>query len=852
MANGNNNLKRFSFFLKIVLPVFLAVGVFAASVFAIIIPAFKKRIMDDKKEMIRELTYTAWSILEESEAMRKEGKMSKEEAQKKAILRVKDLHYGKNRKDYFWIIDMRPIMIAHPYRPELEGQNLNDFEDLAHKKLFREFVKVVKKQGSGYVTYMWQWKDDPKRIELKLSYVKGFKPWGWIIGTGIYMEDLKHEISAMTNRIIAISLLVLALIFLLLFFVTQQSLKIERKKEQAEKNLIESREKYKTLVDASTEGFIMLLEGKYFYSNQAVLNMLGYTNAEMANIDLRNIIAEEGQQKNDSLKNYLEDLLAGKDIPMQYEAKLRKKNGSLTDTLLSGSSISFSGKEGCIIIVKDVSAQKLLEQKKLEDEKQKLVTELQTALLFLHQPLKCCFKEIVSCKTSLPIKEAAKLMTSERRSSILIKSDNGDFVGIVTDRDISMAVANGRNLNAPASEIMSSPLISIPEQALIFEAAIMMQDKKIRHLTVKDKSGKIINEISNNELLQVQRYSPASMIHEIGAAASPDEIASSRGRLPLLIKALVDCGVDAKNITRINTSISDLILNKFIKFAIDELGEPPVWFTFVTMGSEGRMEETLCTDQDNAIIHEDLLPEQEKIARKYFEKLAEKVCGWLEKAGYKRCEGLVMATNPKWRCSLSEWKKHFSTWITSATPQNLLEFNIFFDFRAVYGDRQLSKDLKKHINELLNNTPPFFLLLAENCLLYNPPIGMFGKISVKTSGKHADTFSIKEAMKPLINFARIYSLKHEINTTNTLARLDGLFEKGIITESTHNEMAHVYNFLMRLRFSHQASAISDGNEPDNHINPKNLTNIEREILKKTFSQIAACQTKLSFDFKGVG
>jgi PAS domain S-box-containing protein len=701
---------------------------------------------------------------------------------------------------------------------------------------------MVKNKGSGFISYMWQWKDKPGRVEAKLSYVKGFKPWGWILGTGIYIEDVKHEIASMTNKIFAISFGIMGLISLLLFFVAHQSLKIERKKELAEEKLRESREKYKALVEASTEGLIMFLEGKFFHSNHAFLKMMGYSVAELESIDFRKIVSTDED-------NYFECILGGIAVPEQCETKLKRKDGSLFDAILSHSVISMADKKGFVIIIKDISDQKLIEQKKLEDERENLITELQTALLFLHQPLKSCLREIVSCEKNISVKEAAQLMQEKQRDSLLLM-DNDRITGIVTNKDISRLVADEMDINIPVNKIMSYPLISISEQALVFEAAIEMQEKGISHLAVKDKNNQIISIIGNSELLQVQRYSPASMLHEIGKAKNAEEIIAKRSKLPILVKTLISCGVDAKNITKINSGLSDIILKKFITFAIKELGAPPVQFAFMTMGSEGRMEETLLTDQDNAIIYEDVQPDDKEKVEKYFQSLSTMVCDWLEKTGYKKCEGKIMATNPKWCCSLSQWKKHFSEWITVASPQDLLEFNIFFDFRSVYGEEHLTISLRQHINELLAVNPPFFLHLAQNCLLYNPPIGMFGQISVKTKGEHAETFSIKEAMKPVINFARIYCLKNNISVTNTLMRLDKLLENEVISDSTHHDAVQVYNFLMRLRFTHQALLIENGKEPDNYINPKQLTSIECEILKKVFSHITAFQSKLSFDFKG--
>ncbi len=191
----NNRTKRTD--LRLILPALLAVALFIISIFAVIIPAFRSTIMDRKREMIRELTNSAWSVLHEYNVEEKKGHLTTEEAQKRAISDIRFLRYGEERKDYFWITDMHPRMIMHPYQPNLEGQDLSGDAGRDHtgKKLFVEMVDVCKKNGSGYVEYMWQWKDDPSRIVPKVSYVKGFAPWGWIVGSGIYVEDVRERVA---------------------------------------------------------------------------------------------------------------------------------------------------------------------------------------------------------------------------------------------------------------------------------------------------------------------------------------------------------------------------------------------------------------------------------------------------------------------------------------------------------------------------------------------------------------------------------------------------------------------------------------------------------------------------------
>lgn len=962
-----------AFFVRIILPTVLAIILFVVSIFLIIIPTLEKNMIECKREMIRELTNSAWSIIAKFEEQEKKGILTRAEAQARAVFYIQYLRYGEEVKDYFWISDMHPRMLMHPYLPDLNDKDLTGFKDLSGKQLFVEFVNTVKTSGSGYATYMWQWKDDPSKIVPKLSYVKGFKPWGWIVGTGIYIEDVKQEIALTTSRLVKTAITITVIIAFLLLYITQQSLKIEKERREKEEKLFESNEKYKALVEAATEGIIMVLEGSYVYSNKIMSDMLGYEGDEFSRINILDIVSGDQTEENLGYK-YFKDTIDGKNAPLKFETKLRKKDGQQIDAEVKTSKIVFAGKDGFIIIAKDISSHKQIEveldaskekyetltnninvgvfrttigrdckfieansaalkifgfkskeelfetdikslfydaeekkkivdvllaegfvknkilklkkadgtspilsvsivlvrdennvarycdgfveditmQKKLEKEREDLIVELQTSLLFLNQPIKDSAAGLVAYDMNLPIKTVAKLMTKNNSNSALVKNDKNEYIGIITDLDIrERAVAEGMDLDKPISEIMSAPLITISADAMMFEAIQLMMGKRVRHLVVKDNYGKIVSVVGANELLEHQKYPLASLMIEINKAETPPEIFGIRDRLPRLIKALIDSGADSKNLTRVIATVSESILNKLISFALKEAGPPPARFVFMLMGSVGRQEQTLKTDQDNAIIFEDVPEESEKEVREYFLNLAKKVCGWLDQAGYDYCIGDVMAQNPKWCQPLSAWKKYFKDWVNSAEPEDLLDTSIFFDFRGGYGDLNLTDELRKYLNEILKGKAVFFLHLAHNSLLFKPPIGFFRNIVVESTGEHRETFNIKKAMTPIVDFARIYALLNNVEKTNTMERLLQLFEKGVLNRSDYNEISQAYNYLMQMRLRHQAMALKYNKKPDNHINPKRLTHIEGKMLKETLIQISNFQSKLSFDFQGM-
>lgn len=231
-AHINNMLGRIP--IRIFLPVVLTVLLFILTIFLLILPEMQERLLEGKREVIRELVSSAWSSLDGYARQEREGLLTRVEAQKKAMNHIRGLRYGDDLKDYFWINDMQPRMVMHPYRTDLEGMDISDFTDPAGKRIFAACVEIVKANGSGFVDYQWQWMDDPTRIVPKISYVKGFEPWGWIIGTGIYVEDVHTQILAITRKTTLICLMILFFIIVLSVHIVWHGINVTREKRVAE------------------------------------------------------------------------------------------------------------------------------------------------------------------------------------------------------------------------------------------------------------------------------------------------------------------------------------------------------------------------------------------------------------------------------------------------------------------------------------------------------------------------------------------------------------------------------------------------------------------------------------------
>ncbi|MCP4050715.1 MAG: PAS domain S-box protein [bacterium] len=836
------------FVFKIIIPALLAILLFVISIYLIVLPAFEKSMMDLKREMIRELTNSAWNILAKYESDEKQGILTREKAQAQAIAQFSSLYYGHDMKDYFWINDLEPRMLVHPYRKDLNDRDLSNIRDKNGKKIFLEFVNIVKNKGSGYIEYMWQWKDDDTRIVPKISYVKIFEPWEWVIGTGIYVDDVKKEINDVKRKVIYLSLGIMAGISLLLLIIVLETCNRERGRIKAEVSLKESEEKYRVLVDSAGESIIMMLDEEYLYANHKTLNMLGYTFNEFSKLKITDVIIESDAEKEAGYTFY-QGLLDGLNVPKKYKSKLQKKDNSFVEVMLTISRIDVGASQGFIAIASDINISKEIEL--IQD---KLTYELQSGLVYMNQTVKnMCNKNICffSCKKS--IRKAYKAMLECKTKILIIVDDKGHPAGSLSEADITGQILEKKyDADSSVENIMRTPLSVISEKAMLFEAILKMDDSQVDYIFIEGNEKKITGILTEKDLLNVQRCFPSIFMKEIEKAKNAGELIQKNKQTPYMVRNFVLSGVEADSINRFITTNSDIILKKFIAFAIEELGPPPRDFVFLVMGSEGRYEQTLKTDQDNAIIYEDVLPDEEKDVKKYFLQMGEKVCNWLDLAGFTFCEGEIMANNPKWCKSFSEWNKTFHEWINTMEGEDLLNTKIFFDFRGAYGNMHMVSMLRKKLYVMLDSGGHFFYHMAQNVLLFGPPLGFFGGFVVKAKDKkNKKGVDIKHSLLLIIDFVRVYALKNKISAINTIERLTALSGKNVFDRRSYDELVQAFNFLMKLRFKKQAEAVANNESLDNMIDPKSLTYVEQKMLKEIYAQIKSFQSRLSYDFTGM-
>ncbi len=830
-----------SFFQKIVLPAMLAILLFIASVYVFIIPTFERNALLQKQSMLHELTNTAWSILDKYHRDESNLLITFEEAQQKAIAEIEALRYGPDKKDYFWITDLTPSMIMHPYVHELTGKSLHDFSDPDGKRLFIEAVEIAKSSGEGFISYKWQLKDDSTHIVPKLSFVKKYEPWNWIIGTGIYLDDVQEEISSFTRKLILILLGITLIISLIIIFITIQSLAIENVRLKVEAQLLESKEKYKSLLESSTEGIVLLLNSKIAYSNSFIQNWLQYNPEEFSRLHPEEILSTEKKLVFNEIKN-----------ETRHEIELRKKDGSVAEAVLTILPVRFAEKAGLLLTFRDTS-----EHRSLKSELDELKSHLQNISRYFakiavtnNQTVSEYCKPAISCPADVSLRQALEIMNQQTSSYVLLMKDQ-ECTGLIARSDMIRWVFNDIiNLDAKASQFMNSPAVFFSEQARIAEAASLMEVKGVTLLVIKNKMDEIAGVLEKKDLFGVY-LDPAEVLYAaIEKSNENNDLGFYRKEIPFLIKTMLNEVVNAQSLTRTISMFSDAISRKIIQNAINELGEPPVPFVFIVIGSEGREEPVFNSDQDNAIIFRDDPSIPLEIQYDYFNRLAAKVCRNLDETGLPLCKGNFMADNSKWCQPISIWKEYFNDWIVNSDPQNILNISVFFDLRMIFGKHELFKELEEHVFHELQGRSAFFYMLAQSLLAFKPPINVFGNIVTETSGKSLETIDIKHSLAPVIMFARIYALHNSIRTKGTVERMNMLKNLKVLSPETCDELIFHFNFLMLLRIRHQIRQIDLKAEISNYLEPKKLSEMEQLILRKVFSQINSYQDNLSASFMG--
>ena len=465
-------------------------------------------------------------------------------------------------------------------------------------------------------------------------------------------------------------------------------------------------------------------------------------------------------------------------------------------------------------------------------------------------------KDPVTCLPDTFIREAATVMSNRRVGSIIVVNAEGHPLGILTDKDLRSKVATGRvGLEKPVTDIMSSPVITVGTNLTVADVQIEMVKNRISHLCITEDgtpASPVIGVLSEHDLMVVQGNNPALLIREIRRCRNGRELRHIRERAEGLMKKYIYQEVAIAFISTVMSEVNDELIAQSIKLSQAEMDEegherPAAGFCWLALGSEGRQEQLLRTDQDNALIFENVPEEEHEPVKNYYLKLAEKVTAMLHEVGYDYCPGDMMASNPSWCLSLEEWKEQFSKWIFEPSPKAVMYCTIFFDYRPIYGMKELSAKLTEHIFEDIGAQAIFLGFLAKDAVQNPPPLTFFRNFVVESSGEHKDEFDIKaRSMMPLADAARVLILDAKVGKiNNTFRRFEKLAELEPANRELYEQAADAYEILMRYRALQGLKNKNSGR----FFKPSELSKMERVNLRNCFQPIKDLQTLLTLRYQ---
>lgn len=459
-------------------------------------------------------------------------------------------------------------------------------------------------------------------------------------------------------------------------------------------------------------------------------------------------------------------------------------------------------------------------------------------------------KKIINCFASTTAKEVAEIMTHHSVGAVLV-TDNLIPIGIITDKDLRMKIATGIfPITATAKEIMTSPVVTNRPKMTVTQAQMAMMKSNVSHLCLtKDgtPNSKVVGILSKHDLMVSLGNNPAVLLRAVKRAKKFKNIKFIRTNISQLLQSYLDQNIPMMIVSRIISDLNDACTKQVISIVLNKAATPPpVKFSWLAMGSQGRSEQLLQTDQDNALLYEDVSSENADYTKTYFLNLAEQINKGLFEIGYEYCPAEMMASNPNWCMSLSEYKEKVHQWITNTGINEVLLSFIFFDYSLVFGDSELVNSLSDYIFEDSNANPAFYRHLVSGALQNPSPTGFFRDFLLEQDGAHKDFFNIKSrALMPLADAARVLILSHSVKSiSNTVER----FEKLAELEPNNSELylACAYSYKRLLQFRTKQGLLH--NDSGQYVSLKTLSKAEKIQLKNTFKTLSDLQEIIRIRF----
>lgn len=463
-------------------------------------------------------------------------------------------------------------------------------------------------------------------------------------------------------------------------------------------------------------------------------------------------------------------------------------------------------------------------------------------------------RETVTLSSTASAREAAQYMTQEGVSSLLIVDDNPDvpelplLSGILTDRDLrTRLLAPGLEHDTPVSDIMTQGVVTVEHNQLVFEAMLAMLRHNVHHLPVM-KHQRPLGIIALSDIIRYESRNSLFVVGSISRAQTADELAGLVPDVRASFIRMVNEDASAHMVGSAMAAIGRGFKQRLLELAEAELGPPPVPYCFLALGSMARQEQLILSDQDNALVLDNRYDPARHDA--YFKALATFVSDGLARCGYTYCTGGVMATNEQWRQPLKAWEQRFRDWIERPTPESLLHAGIFFDLDGVWGRNEWAQRLRELIAHKAKGNSRFLACMARNALLRTPPLGFFKDFVVESDGRHTRAINIKRrGTGPLTDLIRVHALAIGSEALNSFERLREIIDAAILPLGRGQDMYDALEFISTVRARRQAEDLTAGNEPDNSIDPEQLSEFERKSLRDAFLILGNAQKFLKYRYQ---
>ena len=453
-------------------------------------------------------------------------------------------------------------------------------------------------------------------------------------------------------------------------------------------------------------------------------------------------------------------------------------------------------------------------------------------------------KKPLTTRPNTPLREALTLIHEKKVGSILICEDEQTIVGILTRYDVlSRVTLSNLDLNTPISSVMSTGVKTLSVDDTAEMAGLLMSRFNIRHLPILD-CGRLVGIISERDLFSLQRLSLSNISSAIRAADDLQGLKKCADDIRTFARNLLGQGVQARQLTALISHLNDVLTEQLIAMVANRYQLNHSRFAWIALGSEGRSEQTIATDQDNALVYAD---EEGEAQRAIYLQFAREVNEALDVCGYPLCKGNIMASNPDLCLSQQEWLHRFDRWIEQGNPEDLLKASIFFDLRALAGNADLLIPLKELVRVKAAAIPRFIKLLAENALNSQVPINWFGAIE-PTEINGQKTIDLKlQGTALMVDAARIFSLAHGIEVINTRERLAAVGHALNVPDVESAAWITAFEFLQTQRLAVQIGEVSINGNP-NVIDIDQLNSVDRSILKESLLKVRSLQQHLQLDY----